>query len=160
MSNKFEVPKVIYLIDDAPEIYSRSWCDDPAPEEWMDPSKAIKYVLQTEVDAINPMSDVFKTLESKFTSHNSVEVERTTLTRVEYDQVQEMIESLKVRIDQLDSLVQSYKGQYYDEREENEKLKAENDNVRRACESFRSELDKALLERNRLIAMIENVRGK
>ena len=37
-------------------------------------------------------------------------------------------------------------------------LKTENDNVRRACESFRSELDKVLVERNRLAS--ENERFK
>ena len=60
--DKLEAPKVIYLIDDAPEIYSRSWCDDPAPEEGMNPSKAIKYVLQTEFDALKAENKRFKTL--------------------------------------------------------------------------------------------------
>ena len=49
------------------------------------------------------MSDIFKTLESKFTSHNSVEVERTTLTRVEYDQVLAEIEALKAENDRLNN---------------------------------------------------------
>ena len=60
--DKFEAPKVIYLIDDAPEIYSRSWCDDPAPEEGMDKSKAIKYVLQTEVDALKSENERLKAM--------------------------------------------------------------------------------------------------
>ena len=56
------------------------------------------------------MSDIFKTLESKFTSHNSVEVERTTLTRVEYDQVLAEIDELKAENERLKAMIENVRG--------------------------------------------------
>jgi hypothetical protein len=57
-----KAPKVIYLIDDDPEPYRRSWCDSPAPEVGMDEEKAIKYVLHSELDELKAENERLKSM--------------------------------------------------------------------------------------------------